>query len=681
MAVTLSTKFYQAAAWKDLSKIVFTSPNMVSPASAGTRSHILPGQGDLGLWYEDTSSMYRIEDTQRLTSSDLYNFRMYNKIAVNVDATPSYIDVNQLNYGDFATYVCENATVDVTGYKDVTTSITNTSTRVEYTPMQSNPSEITSKDEGYLTEVTLNDSILCQLNYDLGNGETGCAYKTTVYAKQEKYRQKGWIAQVIAGDTNCHLTFTFEYPVKISYVEMKSYAETVYDRTASCPTACTTTAVSLNTTTTARQFFIGNFNIQAANSTVSGTTWTNLYTGANTSNTTKAAYFTNSTAYKYYRLNILNNTGIIAPFTNTYYGVRYLRFYTYNYSTNPGSTNVLLYDFSSDTNNKVIKINNAYPVQSTAATVTVTTTYNDVSGSITMSNVAGHSYYEAKSRGVADQYDYVTSVSGNATTISGVGSMAGTTFTKADKQNVLTLGSVNYPSTSTIQAVLYADTTASYEDKDYIGTTAIAYDTVVSGTVVPGTNIYVVSGITSREVNATLYAKKETHRLLASQYVTGSGTIASGTQMYVFGYDSNSRPLDIDTQNTVVFDVTAGEAYNCRLTAWDDVTHSTTINELIAGDYVRVSAMAYCAKTSKLNPTEAQSPINYVFPPAHNKIIKGNVVDGPTKYYYGDFNLVYRYQAGMYGDYLIFKPILYGINTGISYGVKDFIIALHYSYT
>jgi len=681
MAVTLTTKFYQSSLWKDLSKIVFTSPNMDSPNTAGTRSHILPGEGALGLWYEDTSNMYRIESTQSLTESDFYNYRMKNKISVNVDSEPSYIDVKEVNNGVFDTYIRETAGVAVEGYKDVTSSITNIATRLEYTPMQSNPDEIISKDETYVTEVTLNDSILCQLNYDKGAGETGCTYKTTVYAKQEKLRQHGWIAQVITGDTSCPIVFTFENPVKVAYVEMKSYAETVYDRTAACPTACTTTSPTINTTTTARQFFIGNFSIQAANTTVSGTTWTTLYTGANTSNTTKACYFTNTVAYKYYRLNILNNTGVIAPFTTTYYGVRYLRFYTYNYSVNPGSSNALLYDFSDENNNKVIEINNAYPVQSTTPTTPISTTYTDVTGTITMSNSSGHSYYEVKVRGTADQYDYYTTVSGHATTFSGVGTMAGYTFTKVDKQNILTLGNVEYPTISTIRATLYGDTTSTYENHYNVGTSAIALDTVVSGTVVSGTNMYTVTGITSREVSSTLYAKRDTYRLLTDDYITGSGTIDADTSLYVWGYDTTSRPLNLDTQNSIVFETTAGEAYSCRLTAWDDVTHSTTINELIAGDFVRISAMVYCSKTSKEAPSESQSPINYIFPPVHNKIIKGNVVDGETKYYYGDFSMVYRYQSDIYGDYLIFKPILYGINDSISYGVHDFIIALHYSYT
>lgn len=62
MSVTITTKFYEydTPAWHDLSTVVFTSPNVITPNTAGTRSHILPGQLELATWYEDTSNMYNI---------------------------------------------------------------------------------------------------------------------------------------------------------------------------------------------------------------------------------------------------------------------------------------------------------------------------------------------------------------------------------------------------------------------------------------------------------------------------------------------------------------------------------------------------------------------------------------------------------------------------------------------
>ncbi len=162
---------------------------------------------------------------------------------------------------------------------------------------------------------------------------------------------------------------------------------------------------------------------------------------------------------------------------------------------------------------------------------------------------------------------------------------------------------------------------------------------------------------------------------------TMSGTLASGTEFKSWG--SLSSDIGFTVNDSIVFEVTTGEAYNCRLTAWDDVTHSSTTNELLQGDHVRCSAVAYCCTGAKLTPTESYppDPINYVYGPVHNRILKGNTIDSGYNYFFGDFDLVYRYQSTIYGDYLIFKPMLYGIDESISYGVHDYIITLHYSYT
>ena len=74
MAATLTTKFWNGASWLDPAKIVFTSPNMDSPNTAGTRSHVLPDLMDIALWYEDTSNMYRITNNQDVPSSIIFGF-------------------------------------------------------------------------------------------------------------------------------------------------------------------------------------------------------------------------------------------------------------------------------------------------------------------------------------------------------------------------------------------------------------------------------------------------------------------------------------------------------------------------------------------------------------------------------------------------------------------------------
>ena len=67
MAVTITTSFYEydTPDWQDLSTVVFTSPNLTSPNTAGTRSHILPGELPLATWYEVTGDqMWRIFNRQ-----------------------------------------------------------------------------------------------------------------------------------------------------------------------------------------------------------------------------------------------------------------------------------------------------------------------------------------------------------------------------------------------------------------------------------------------------------------------------------------------------------------------------------------------------------------------------------------------------------------------------------------
>ncbi len=161
-----------------------------------------------------------------------------------------------------------------------------------------------------------------------------------------------------------------------------------------------------------------------------------------------------------------------------------------------------------------------------------------------------------------------------------------------------------------------------------------------------------------------------------------SGTLPIGTRLETWG--SLTGTVDFQVTDSIVVEALSGEAYNCRLTAWDDVSHSTTNNELIAGDHVRVSAVAYRATNTKLDPGQSNDPINYVWGPVHNRILKGDVVYGGVNYFYGDFDLTYNSDPGIYGiygDYLIFKPMLFGITSSISYGVHDYIITLHYSYT
>ena len=115
MAVVITTKFYEEAtpAWHDLAKVVFTSPNMDSPNTAGTRSHILPGQLDLGMWYEDASNMYRVEDKQEMDSSTYFGYSAKVHDQFDLDSPPLYITIDQTDQTDWIEYIRER--VDVSG--------------------------------------------------------------------------------------------------------------------------------------------------------------------------------------------------------------------------------------------------------------------------------------------------------------------------------------------------------------------------------------------------------------------------------------------------------------------------------------------------------------------------------------------------------------------------------------
>ena len=510
MSVTLTTKFYQASLWKDISKIVFTSPNIDSPAAAGTRSHILPGQGNLGMWFEDTSNMYRISTAQEETQTDYYNYIVTTTEGITKSPPPSTVTVTGTldNYEIFLEYMKAGVGCSTIGFTplNMVTEIQEIRVKLEYSTNADS-----ADDLGYLPNLTATGIVTpgdqsltiygVAANYDAGD--------TYNYA---------WVMPVIGGVTECYFEIDLYVPKKITKIYMAG--QYGYD---------------ISGLTYLNKRFFGNYTISAKLNPADS--WTLLYTGANTTALdTNILLTSNSDFYRYYKITILNNTGL-SGFTTTYYALSALQFYTYTYNSTPTRTKPL-YSFTAD-------------------------------GDADILNISDVSY----------------------------------------------LGGLGY----------------SLE---------IDSITVVSGS---------------------------------------SPTLASGTALK--GWGALSGSIDFKMDDSIVFEVTVGEAYNCRLTAWDDVTHSTTINELIADDHVRVSAVAFCSTNSKLAPNESFDPINHVWGPVHNRILKGNTNVGGYQYYYGDFSLVYRYQADVYGDFLIFKPMLYNIDESITYGVKDYVITLHYSYT
>jgi len=167
-----------------------------------------------------------------------------------------------------------------------------------------------------------------------------------------------------------------------------------------------------------------------------------------------------------------------------------------------------------------------------------------------------------------------------------------------------------------------------------------------------------------------MYRISECQQPTVQDYTSCSGTIIGGT--------CASGTTCFCMANSINFEVTEFECYDCRLTAWDDVTHSSVINEILAGDHCRASAVSlYWTGSDFTNP----DTVTEIYAPVYNRIFKGDTSYMGTDYFYGDFDMQYRTAGNTTGDILFFKPMLYGLHTGISYGVHDFIIVLHYSYT
>jgi len=156
--------------------------------------------------------------------------------------------------------------------------------------------------------------------------------------------------------------------------------------------------------------------------------------------------------------------------------------------------------------------------------------------------------------------------------------------------------------------------------------------------------------------------------------------------------DPSTTVSGFDLRNSITFELTNGENYNNRLTAWDSVTHSSTNNYLINSNRVKASCANYSwSGGTEQNPgnveyggpvdPETQLPDN-PFPPQYNITLKGNTTVSGVDYYYGDWDMIYSFPtSGRDGDFLIVRPWLYDIDASVPYGVHDFVITLHYSYT
>ena len=164
-----------------------------------------------------------------------------------------------------------------------------------------------------------------------------------------------------------------------------------------------------------------------------------------------------------------------------------------------------------------------------------------------------------------------------------------------------------------------------------------------------------------------------------------SGGIVAPSEIFSFQYTMSSPIISSTTQprprrhhggNSIIFTVTFGEAYNCRLTAWDDNTHTTTINKILDEEHYRVDAVAFKGNTSNSPHAPVLNRAGcLVYPEAFDIPLKGN------SKYYGDFDLIFTIGTDEYGEYLVFTPRLVNMDSSFTAGSYDFVTTLHYQYT
>ena len=155
---------------------------------------------------------------------------------------------------------------------------------------------------------------------------------------------------------------------------------------------------------------------------------------------------------------------------------------------------------------------------------------------------------------------------------------------------------------------------------------------------------------------------------------TGTDTASSGTKIFL-----DPSLADVNFQNSIIYEIILGEAYNVSLTAWDDDTHTTTNNTIISGSHYRATCVACYITGTKDSPYPAGGSTygTLIGEPGYDVVLYGDVskytLSGTMKY-----NAI---DSDVSGAYFIFKPRLYNITSAIPYGNYDFITTLHFQYT
>jgi len=197
-----------------------------------------------------------------------------------------------------------------------------------------------------------------------------------------------------------------------------------------------------------------------------------------------------------------------------------------------------------------------------------------------------------------------------------------------------------------------------------------------------GTSLYVAgdSGMRKYDVDTLSTISEQTQYDITFSGIVGTSIVPVTGYFNTWEDGLSNSSVWAHGENTIIFEVTHGEAYDCKLTAWDDDTHSTTANQIINDSHYRVSCAAYkSVGGTKGSPLSGNYTDTIVHPVGIDLILKGN------DSYYGVFELVHVADGGVtgneHGEYLIFLPRLAGMDSTFSAGNYDFVTTLHYSYT
>lgn len=554
MAVTITKKFWNGSEYKDIAKIVFTSPNFTSPAVAGTRSHMQPGGQYMGTWFEAVDWMYREKVDQ--------------------------------DYADF-------------------------------------PNEM----ESFFGKLTLSGT------FDLDNDSS--ALFTHRYGEDYDVVGDGTYSNIL-------------YKNKNNYATILACVSGTISGTSSLYTANVTFSNVVGSGI--MNSWIGK--------TASGTI--NKEVGGNASpvgETTTIDIDESVTA----QANDDNNTILTGNYGGTIAG-----------TMSSGSSETVSGTLTDTFSGRLTKI---------SSDGLATEVHSTVSDSIII---------------VMTGHDYGTASGTMTTTFSGFVGEAGSTLNATvsdvvtaqtdDSHNVTVTGTVNGNVSCTVN-----DAGGNFVSGTLVGP--------VSGNLIGDDGgDFVQSNVTG---NASIYFFGNKNSILSANStcpVTGLGTgVISGTLNSSFSgayeepsaimfHQYSNEAIDGDTtlprlkrhhgSNSIIFTVTFGEAYDCRLTAWDDDTHSTTTNKVLIEEHYRVDAVAY---RSNIVDT-AHAPIfrknsSLIYPSVYDLVLKGN------ERYYGDFDLIFAIEADEFGEYLAFIPRLVNMDDSFTAGSYDFVTTLHYQYT